>query len=256
MALKNLWTKTSKWLRNQDLGGFADNNAQVGSDGLINAESNTQSPTGESQAGQKNEVVVKTTAGAMDKTQSLEKMQQSFDKLVDRLQGIHEHLGRQVTQHEDLMSHIEQLPKILESFPAVVGNQSKLTEQLFEQLKTNMLKEQQFVETIEKIPAETAKQTDTLTSVNHQLAAAADIDVQMSEKFKKFNETLNKLDQSTQSQTESILQMSKTFVTSDRYLKYLMSKQNRRFMWIFTVAISVCFAVIVILTGIIIYLKQ
>ena len=153
MALKNLWTKTSKWLRNQDLGGFVDNNAQVGSDGLINAESNTPSPAGESPAGQKNEVVVKT-AGAMDKAQSLEKMQQSFDKLVDRLQGIHEHLGRQVTQHEDLMSHLEQLPKILESFPAVVENQCKLTEQLSEQLKTNMLKEQQFVETIEKIPAE------------------------------------------------------------------------------------------------------
>ena len=67
--------------------------------------------------------------------------------------------------------------------------------------------------------------------------------------------TLDRLNQTSMGQTDGILQMSKTFAASDRYLKYIISKQNKRFMWIFIAAISICSTVILILTGIIIYLK-
>jgi len=49
--------------------------------------------------------------------------------------------------------------------------------------------------------------------------------------------------------------MSKTFAASDRYLKYIISRQNKRFMWIFVAAISICATAILILTGVIIYLR-
>ena len=130
-----------------------------------------------------------------------------------------------------------------------------LTEQLIEQLKTAAAKNDQFIDAVEKIPTETAKQTDALVNIDHQLAAAADLDVQMTESMNNFNESLDKLNQSTISQTDGIIQMSKTFAASDRYLKYIISKQNRRFMWIFVAAMSICVTVILILTGIIIYLK-
>ena len=57
-------------------------------------------------------------------------------------------------------------------------------------------------------------------------------------------------------ETDGILQMSKTFAASDRYLKYIISKHSKRFMWIFIAAISVCTVCILILTGIIIYLNR
>jgi len=78
----------------------------------------------------------------------------------------------------------------------------------------------------------------------------------MAESFNKFNETLDKLNQSALAQTDSIIQMGKTFATSDRYLKYIISRQNKRLMWIFISAISVCAAVVLILTAIIIYLRH
>jgi len=145
---------------------------------------------------------------------------------------------------------------LLESFPAVAENQRQVIEQLLEQLKASAAKSQQFVDAVGKIPTETAKQTDALVDIDHQLAAAADTDVQMAESFNKFNETLDKLNQSTLGQTDGIMQMSKTFATSDRYLKYIISRQNKRFLWIFVTAISVCALAILILTGIIIYIRQ
>ena len=73
--------------------------------------------------------------------------------------------------------------------------------------------------------------------------------------FNNFKNTIEKLNTSTTSQTDSITQMSRTFAASDRYLKYILSRQNRRFMWIFIAAIATCLVAIFVLAGIIIYIK-
>ena len=258
MGLKDFWSRTTGWLQTHKLSRADDLTPQIDDEGLISQDTEPtrqaadESPQAETQS---SEVIVKAVPPA-DKSASLEKLQAGFDKLIGQLRGINEHLDCQVAQHEDLMGRVEKLPELLENFPAAVENQKRLIEQMLEQLESADAKNQQFIDAVEKIPAETAKQTDALTDIDHQLAAAADTDVQMAEGLNKFNETLEKLNQSTASQTDGILQMSKTFATSDRYLKYIMSRQRRSFMWVFFIALSICVLAILILTGIIIYLKQ
>ena len=188
MTLKDLWLKTSGWLQTHKLSGEQDYEPQIDDEGLISQNTNSTESIADEQADQKNQVVVKPVKPT-SKTESLEKLQVGFDKLVEQLKGINEHLNQQVAQHEDLMGRMEKMPKLLESFPAVVENQKQLTERLFEQLTASVAKDQQFIDAIEKIPTETAKQTDALVDIDHQLAAAADTDVQMTEGFNKFNET-------------------------------------------------------------------
>ena len=220
--------------------------------GLISQDAKFEEPSS-NDAG---ETVIVETIQPTSKPQSLEKLQEGFNKLIEQLRDINEHLNIQSNQNKELVDRMEKLPNLIESFPNVVENQKQLTEQLFEQLKSASIKNQQFVDAVEKIPSETSKQTDALVEIDHQLAAAAEADVQMGESFNKFNETLDKLNQSTANQTDSIMQMSKTFATSDRYLKYLMSRQNKRFMWMSITAIGLCVLVALTLAGIIIYLKQ
>ncbi len=257
MTIKEIWSGTSKWLRSHSPSGSAHYKPDVDDEGLISqeAESTETAVEDAGRAGQQSDKLIVKAVPQMDKHESLEKLHQGFNKLVEQLQGINEHLNHQVTQHEDLMSRIEQLPKLLESFPSVVANQKQITEQLLEQLRAAAAKNQQFLDAVEKIPNETAKQTDALVDIDHQLSAAADTDVQMAESFNKFNQTMDKLNQSSLAQTDSIMQMSRTFATSDRYLKYIVSRQNKRFVWVFITALSICVAVILILTGIIIYLR-
>jgi small-conductance mechanosensitive channel len=255
MTLKDFWSKASSWLEARKPSRPTDYQPEIDDEGLISQVAESTGPAADDRTGESNQVLVKTVQ-PMDKTQSLEKLQEGFDKLVEQLEGINNHLNRQTAHNEELMKRIEQLPKLLESFPAVVENQKQLTEQLLEQLKATATMEQEFIETIEKIPTETAKQTDALTDINHQLAAAADVDVQMTEGLNKFNETLDKLNQSTIGQTDGIVQMSKTFAASDRYLKYIISRQRKSFIWVFTAALGVCLAAILILAGIIIYLRH
>ena len=267
MTAKEFWANVGKWLRAHKLFIDPADQPHLNDDGLISLNSDVEPVSGAPEgaegvdaappqdAAAGNNVVVRAVQPA-DRAESLERLQQGFDKLIEQLQGINEHLSRQATRHEDLMGRIEQLPQLIESFPAMVENQKRITEQLLEQLKGAAAKNEQFIDAVERIPVETAKQTDALVDIDHQLAAAADIDVQMAESFNNFNETLGKLNDSTVSHTDGIIQMSKTFSASDRYLKYILSKQSKRFMWIFIAAISVCVACILILAGIIIYLNH
>jgi len=258
MTLKDWWAGTSSWLRSHGLSSDAGVDAEVDDEGYISQEpeeAQEEAEQVEGAGGQGDNSVVVRTDGP-DRTQSIEKMQEGLNQLVGQLQGINEHLNKQVTQHAELMERIEKLPEWLASFPTIVDGQKQITEQLLDQVKGAAAKQERFIDAVEKMPVETAKQTDALVGIDHQLGAAADTDVQMTESFNKFNQTLERLNQSTAGQTDGILQMSKTFATSDRYLKYIISKQNKRFLWIFVSAISVCVFVILILTGVIIYLKS
>jgi len=257
MSFKDVWTKTGGWLRDHKLAPAGDYQPEVNQEGLLtpHPEPGETVPDQPQADTQKDKIVVKALAPAK-KQESLEKLQEGFNRLIDQLQGINEHLNQQVAQHEQLMGRIEQLPKLLGSFPELVENQKQSAQHLIEQLKAATARDQRFVDVVEKIPMETAKQTDALVNIDHQLAAAADSDVQMAESFNKFNDTLGKLNQTTGGQTDSIMQMSKTFATSDRYLKYLISRQNKRFMWIFMIALGICLVAILALVGVVIYLNQ
>jgi hypothetical protein len=289
MAFKDIWAETSNWLRSRKINFSGHHRPEIDEEGLISQDSDSiraaettiadteqrkadsprvealrpkkqndkhPAPNGDTESKVQYPVSRIEKAESGNANESLDKFSKGFDKLINQLEGINGHLNRQAEQHEALMERIKQLPGLLENFPAMVENQKKITEQLLEQFRSMSAKNEQFMDAVEKIPAETSKQTDALVEIDHQLAAAADIDVQMADNFNSFNRTLDKLNQSTVSQTNGILQMSKTYAASDRYLKYILSKQSRRFMWVFIAAISICTVVILILAGIIIYLRS
>ncbi len=193
---------------------------------------------------------------SLDRRDSVEKLQEGFNRLIGQLEQINEHLNEQVSQHHELMGRVKQLPQVLESLPSAVENQKVLTTQLLDQLRGTAVKDQQFLEVVSRIPVETSRQTDALASIDRQLAAAADTDVQMAESFLKFKDTLDRLNNNTVSNTEGILQMSKTFAASDRYLKYVVNKLNKRYAWVFGIAVGICAMVVCALAGIILYLAR
>jgi uncharacterized phage infection (PIP) family protein YhgE len=190
------------------------------------------------------------------RNEQIEKLQDGFNHLIGQLQNINDNLSRQVEHQQQLMERLDKLPQMFESFAPSIKSQQQLTEQMIAELKTSSMKNQKFIEAIESIPTETAKQTDALESIDHQLAAAADCDAQMTQGFGKFRLALEKLDQSTISQTDSIMQMSKTFAASDRYLKFIISRDKKRMFWLLVVSLSVCVVVILALVGIILYLGR
>jgi chromosome segregation ATPase len=192
----------------------------------------------------------------IDKPQSLERLQEGFNRLIGQLEGINENLAQQAHQQQELIDKISQLPKVVESFPSAIANQQRMVEHLSEQMEAAVAANRQFVEAVKKIPDEAMRQTDALHSMNRQLSSLADTDMAMNENFANFNGAIEKLSSTTAGQTDSIIQMSHTFEASDRYLKHLVSQQNKRFTWIFFTAIGVCVFVILALITVIVFIKR
>jgi len=256
MALKDLWSRMIEWFKDQRAVRAEEHyEPAVDDEGLLSHEGEGQQQDDTEHEASENENVMVEQVPAEKKPGAMEKLQAGFEQLITQLEGINDNLNNQVEQQKELIEHMNKMPKLMETFPESVENQRNLIEKMLEEVKATSLKNEQFVDAVSNIPNETAKQTDALVEINHQLSAAADTDVQMSETFNKFTETLGDLNNSAKSQNDTIKQMNKTFATSDRYFKYIISKQNKRFLWLFFSCVSVCVVVILILVGIILYLR-
>ena len=256
MSIKELWAKVDNWWTHRDNNG-ADSFVAVDSDGLICNDGGAAGvQTQEKRIRPGGLEIVKKSSG-LDRKENSEMLHAAFEGLISQLGDINQHLDRQISQHEKLMHRIDELPHLLENVPDAVKSQKNLVDGLIEQLQSKALKEQQFVDIIGKIPDQAVKQTNALVDMNQKLSVSVDIDSQINENLNKFNQTLGKLDTDTVSQTDSIMQMSKTFAASDRHLKYVMSRQNKRFLWAFSIAMAVStFAIIALAVIILLILNN
>jgi chromosome segregation ATPase len=253
MPINKLWQKAKSFLKNDSSSGSFS--PDVDQQGLISEQGDSTSVANPDNSTSRLEIVRKPTV-QIEKIDNIEVLTNVFNRMVEQLGGINEHLNMQIEQHHKLVDRIDQLPELLENLPDAVKDQKDLVGGLIEQLKGKALKDQQFIEAIEKIPDEAIKQSNVLVDMNRKLSVSADADVQMAESFNKFNETLSTLDADTVNQTDSIRQMNKTFAASDRYLKYILSKQQKRFMWVFITAISICGMAILSLVAIILIVMK
>lgn len=191
----------------------------------------------------------------IDRIEALNVIQHSFEQLVEKLGGINENIDRHIKQNEILIQRMTELPHLLQNFPDSLKNQKAVIDGLIEQLRVQAIKNQQFIETVEKIPAAAEKQTNTLSEMAVQLGACADVDAQLAAGFSKFNSITDKLKDNIDNQTQSINHLNKTFLASDRYLKYILNTQHKRFMWVFVVSLGICTFAIAMLIIVIFLLK-
>jgi chromosome segregation ATPase len=254
MTLRGILSGTANWLRAHRYEESGQCEPALDDDGLLAMDFEPdEDQQGVSSVEAEGEAVMVNTIASTQRRESIERLRDGLGQLVDQLQQINDHLSEQAAQHEELMGRVRQLPQLLESLPSAVEDQRRLTAQLLEQLRSTAARDRQFSEVVGQIPAASTRQTEALIEINHQLAAAADIDVQTAQSFNKVRMTLDRLDQNTVSNTEGILQMSRTFAASDRYVKYIVAKLNRRYAWTLALALTVCTAVIASLIGVILY---
>jgi archaellum component FlaC len=190
----------------------------------------------------------------VDRPAPIDKIHEGFNRLVDQLQKINDHLDRQLDQHEELMSRVRQLPQMLESFPQMVDNQRQLTSELMGQLRASVERQEQFVDAVGQIPTETARQTRALDTIHHQLETAAETDTELVTCVSSVGRTLNRLDANTADNTEGMLEMRKSAAARDRYVAYALSRFQRRIVWLFAGFTVLTIAAASLIIGLVVYL--
>jgi hypothetical protein len=183
---------------------------------------------------------VQMTQSKEDKPQSLDRIQENFNRFVDQLQGINSNLSKQVAQGEQLGEKLDKLPTLIGAVPEMLENQHRSLDEVLRQLRSSQVRSEEFIDIVHQIPREAVKQTETMQKMNQHLTSAAETDIVMREAFTSFSETVTKLTAATEANRDAILNMSKAFAASDRYMKFLVQVQNRRFIWLFVISLGIC----------------
>jgi hypothetical protein len=184
-----------------------------------------------------------------EKPQSLERIQENFNRFVDQLQGINSNLSKQVAQQEQLGAKLDKLPNLIGAVPEMLENQHRSLDEVLRQLRSSQVRSEEFIDIVHQIPREAVKQTETMQKMNQHLTQTAETDIVMREAFTSFSETVTKLTAATEANREAILNMSKAFAASDRYMKFLVQVQNRRFVWLFLISLGICLVCVLTVVG-------
>ena len=227
MILKSFWVGTSNWLRTHTPFDVIDHHPGIDDDGLLCGQPGDYIDYMQNSADSQPEQALVQAVNPPDKREPLEKLQDGFNQLIEQLEGINAHLGQQVSQHKTLVGHVEQLPEVLNSIPDLIKNQKQATEDLYELMRRTMAKDEQFVMSVERIPEETARQTKALHKIDERLDASAGLDARLVEGVGQFNQTLDQLHTTTQTQTECMSQMVKTMADRDYRFRRMLFQQNR-----------------------------
>jgi len=180
---------------------------------------------------------------AVRKKNSAEMFNEAVEKLVDKLEGINDNLSEQVRQNQQLVQRMDGLPDMLSTLPKAVEEQRQAFARVAEQLSQKVERD--------------AKVAEELAGIHEKVTTSTEIQSKMGDNFGKFSDTLDRLDQDTVNQTEWLQQISRTFLASERYMKYTLSKQQTRFYWIFGISIGICFlAVVGLIIGIVLMVSR
>lgn len=247
MEIREFWSRIKNWMSSEPEPEQQQSDPALDDDGLM---------TKDVEEAARKDALTGNIQNVPGQLERYEKIQNSLNMFVDKLGAMNNNLEQQLKQHRELTEKLEEMPELVKNFPSMVENQEKIRTQLAEQIADMQSKNEQFVEAVERVPAEMGRQTDLLEEIKEQLSIKADAEDNMASGFRKFNDILARLNQNTLNHTDSIMQMSKTFSTSEKFLKYVISRQNKQFIWLFAVSLSVCFVAIAVLAGIIVYLSR
>jgi len=171
--------------------------------------------------------------------ESLQKLTSGLGHMLEQLDSIGTNLDRQTSQNEKLIDSISHLPNILEEIPAHAQSQKEAIDAAISQIHESSANNQRVADALEKIPTVAAKQAQAFFEVKDQLQQNGETHEKMLDGFFKFNDNLEDLSSNSACQNDNLLRLGKSFASSERYFKYMLDKQSKRFMWVFIISMVV-----------------
>lgn len=178
------------------------------------------------------------------KKDSAEIVGEAITKLVDRLEEINAGISLQTQQNIQLVDKMSQLPDLLGGLPQQVQQQLQILQYLSAELKIKADNDRKILDAVAAMNDQSGEQTQKLGNIEEHLQSAERVNLRLCDNMGDFGKSLEKLDANTLTQTEWIQQMSRAFTATDRYLKYTLVQQQRRFMWMFAIAMTISFVAI------------
>ena len=174
-----------------------------------------------------------------DKEKQFDKFNDGIDKLVDKLDVMNEHfkgssdlLSRNNQLYAQLLVKVDQLPQAIQDIQSG-REQREMFEAVIDQMHSFSRDNQKFVQVVEKLGPEAARQTNELMEISRYLQDNVDNGGRMLENFAKLNDSLEALNGNSVSQIQSTDRMNRSIAVSTRHQKLMQFKLHKQSAWMF-----------------------
>lgn len=256
MEQKKLWSKMTGWLKPTARPMSADGAGSGGADGDGAGSDGAFEPGANVDGG--SSAASPIFGGGISKRRrnevSLERLQEGHTKVIELIDSIQQHQGRQDVRAEEISSSLSNVARTLSNIDGASQAQTDRLTQIAEALQTGNERAGRWEETLAELPELARAQRDSLAAVAQQMEDAGERDSRMSSSLDSFREAVISLSDATTSSSVAVKSLQMSTLENHELVATLMKEQNKRFVMLF--AVTLALVVIAIVAGMVALLQN
>jgi chromosome segregation ATPase len=251
MQAQTLWSRMGSWLR--VTGRNDGNHPEMGHVAISGANRplSTDPDSGHKAAPfHAQEAIIAPTSRALSKRElTLERLHDGYQRAVDVIETIQEHLKRQDERGAAMVQALTRLADDLSHLPESSQAQQLALSGIREQLEAESVRGRRLDENLAQWPRIADAQREMIVSVRHELDNSRKSTDHLDDTLKDLCKTMSALDETTGTSSTVLRQMHAESSVREERLAALLDRQTRQFTWLSRVTITI--AVLAVATSLV-----
>lgn len=186
-------------------------------------------------------------APVLSPAKMLEKVEAGFAAIVDLVDGMRESADRQeacqaaqVEVQKKLAQRMSMMPAAVMSTVRMARQNGELLSTLSRRIESQIDSQQSLIDALKVIPQTAAQQSGLLKGIHDQLLLREELDHEMTGSMLNMNETLQQMSATGSAQADALGRLHMAQQDQSDVVQGSLHKQDRRFGWMFGLAIGLC----------------
>ncbi|NOX59085.1 MAG: hypothetical protein GXP29_09540 [Planctomycetes bacterium] len=197
------------------------------------------------------ESAVVESAGPLSKLKPaerrLEKLQDGYLKVIDLVESIREHQGRQDERAVEFSNSLSKMAETLGEIEQGNRQQVDRLANIADELRAGNERADHWQEVLAEFPKTAQAQREALVGVTKQMEAVGDRDEKMTGSLDSLREAVTALGDATTASSVAVKNLQMTAIEDNERTANLLEAQNKRFSMLF--AVTVMFTVLALILG-------
>ncbi|MBN2209963.1 MAG: hypothetical protein JW709_01090 [Sedimentisphaerales bacterium] len=229
MAKTSIWKRMGGWLRGST--EPVQSGQTLDADGLLVTPSENHLETPTPQTAEATSLFHRRS-----KTDQIAAMEEGFNRLVEVLESINEHVVQQREISSSVRTHLEKLPNLLDGFAQTINGQRQLLNTMTEELQQGNRLGRQQTELLKQLPDAAREQLGRLDQMQEHLEKSSRAAREVAENVGRQRQTAEAMATQSQAQTQALHDLKELIHHDDERLEILLSRHTRRLTWLSIVA--------------------
>lgn len=173
------------------------------------------------------------------RTSQLGRLEEGFDKLVNLVDVIDQHIQKQAERSEQLVSQTRRVADSVAQAHGLQKQRTEAVEEMANQYRTQTRQMQQVAEAVEALPRAIKQQGDQLGQIRDQLEAQLEAELSAAQGIQKLAGTTDVIRSLADEQRRHVQQLQEASQAAAIQLADALDRQGRRFGWLLGVSFAI-----------------